>query len=933
MGDFEAEMTKGGTLDVSLKNDNSLDSAVIIGAYGSKQKREDLVGSAFQVGAEQFKNLPKDRIEGLLTGAVPGLVIEPNTDGAGTPRTRFSIRVRGSASLTASNEPLWIIDGVPMYTGGETNIMPGTSYSVSPLSLINPDDIESMTVLKDADQTSIYGANGSNGVVIITTKSGSFETPMRITANVSYGVSTPDYSTMFKVMNAQQYMEVAKEAWANAGNSADSFPYLDNPYNSYSTTSTDWARLYLSPASTKNISLSLRSGTKKISNLISASYFDDSNVQHSNKTKRFTLNQKNDIKFGERVNLALGLSASYTIDDLFAISSSYLDALPIFEPYNADGSYRLYNYLNYYVDADGVEHYTKKKFHDNDIPDANENEDRQIAMVTAANANLRVKILEGLNLSTIFRLNYHHVHEDEFGSVKTLSGVDSNGDPYGSSRRNDATYLDWASINQLTFDRNFGRSRFYAMGGLELRHHLTKTLSASGYGFLNDYIQEMSFLDKENIYTNSGTTVTRNLSYFGRAEYNFDKRYYLAANIRRDGTSDFGAYSKWDSFWSVGASWNIHNENFFKSNVINMMKLKLSVGDNGNSRVGTSNFAGTYLYSTSYGYGGKMGAQLGSVANPYLSWERTFNFNVGLRMEFLEGRLSFESEYYNNRTRDLISQVYTSRTISSDRVWANVGKMRNAGVEFSLESINIKRGDFVWSTRFNASHNDNRITELYNGVPISYGSSVDAVGHPRRALYLVRWAGVDPADGLPLWYDLEGNITKTYSTDNRVIIDGQEIAIGSISNDFSFGDWTLGFQINYKLGGKATPTYAHTLMYDGYDIIGGNQAVEVYYYRWRQPGDLTSFTKVSNSSLNSVYTSTRYMVSTTYFDLYNVSLSYRLPETLLRKISISDGSLTLSGNNLYFLTPHQSRKFNSYKTMSNGYPRVRKINLSLNLSF
>ncbi len=933
MSDKSVTVSKATTINVVLESDSNLDASVIVGAYGAKQKREDLVGSAFQINSDQLKNLPKDRVEDLLQGAVPGMKVEANSDYAGSPRTRYNIRVRGTSSMSASSEPLWIVDGVPMYTGSSTNTMPGMSYTVSPLSYINPDDIESMTVLKDADQTSIYGANGSNGVILITTKSGSYNTPLRLTANVSYGISMPDYSTMFKMMTADQYREVAQEAWVNAGNDMKDYPFVDNPYNSYSTTSTDWARLYLSPASTVNASLSLRNGTKKMANTISASFYSDNNIQHSNTTRRFTLNERNQIKIHEKVRLDFNLSAAFTLNELFPISNSYLDALPIYEPYNADGSYRLYNYLYYKVLPDGKESYTKKKFHDNEIPDALENENNQLTVVTSASANLRVNIVKGLDFNTQFKAHYQHSHEDQFTSIKTVGGIDSNGNPYGAAGRADASYLDWTSISQLSYDRTFGRHRINAMGVFELRHHRHKTLSASGYGFINDYIQEMSYLDKENLYTNSSTTVNRNLSYLGRLEYNYDKRYYIAGNFRRDGSSDFGIYSQWDNFWSVGLSWNVHNEPFFEADNIDMLKFKVSVGDNGNSRTGNSTFEGTWTYSPSYSYNGKVGSQLGTVANPYLSWEKTRNFNVGFRMEILDKRLNFEVEYYNNNTRDLISKIYTSRTISSDRIFANVGKLNNQGLEFTLESMNISRNAFTWTTRFNAAHNRNRITELYNDMPTSYGTTVDAVGHSRSAYYLVRWAGVDPADGSPMWYDLNGNITKTYSTDNRVIIDNDEIVFGSLTNYFTLRNWTLSFQINYNIGGLVLASYADRFMSDGYNIIDGNQAVEVYYYRWKKPGDIAAFPKVSNSSTGSTYSSTRNLYDKTYFDLYNVALTYNIPSGFLRKLKIADASLTLSGNNLYFLTPHQNSQFNSYKTMAHGYPRVRRISLALNVTF
>lgn len=319
LGMTTKEFTVSGpkTLNVSLMDDSSLEEAVIVGAYGVKQKKEDMIGSAFQVNADALKDKPKARIDNILNGLVPGLLVENNTDAAGSTRGRLNVRVRGNASLSASNEPLWIIDGVPTYTGGRTNLMPGMSTSVSPLSLIDPNDIESITVLKDADQTTIYGANGANGVILVTTKRGvAGNMPLKVSATVNYGVSAPDKSTMVKVMNASQYLEVAKEAWVNGGNKMSDFPYQDNDYNSYSTTSTDWFNEYIGLGSTLYASLSLSTGTKKAKTYVSGSYYRNENTVKTDESQRFYLRMNQDYDLTERLKMGVSLMATYNNDDL-----------------------------------------------------------------------------------------------------------------------------------------------------------------------------------------------------------------------------------------------------------------------------------------------------------------------------------------------------------------------------------------------------------------------------------------------------------------------------------------------------------------------------------------------------------------------------------------------------------------------------------------
>lgn len=333
LGMTTKEFTVSGpkTLNVSLMDDSSLEEAVIVGAYGVKQKKEDMIGSAFQVNADALKDKPKARIDNILNGLVPGLLVENNTDAAGSTRGRLNVRVRGNASLSASNEPLWIIDGVPTYTGGRNNLMPGMSTSVSPLSLIDPNDIESITVLKDADQTTIYGANGANGVILVTTKRGVAENmPLKVSATVNYGVAAPDKSTMVKVMNASQYLEVAKEAWVNGGNKMSDFPYQDNDYNSYSTTSTDWFNEYIGLGSTLYASLSLSTGTKKAKTYVSGSYYRNENTVKADESQRFYLRMNQDYDLTERLKMGVSLMATYNNDDLFPLSYEYLENLPIF---------------------------------------------------------------------------------------------------------------------------------------------------------------------------------------------------------------------------------------------------------------------------------------------------------------------------------------------------------------------------------------------------------------------------------------------------------------------------------------------------------------------------------------------------------------------------------------------------------------------------
>lgn len=923
------------TINVSLSSDSTLESAVIVGAYGTIQRREDLTGSAFQINSDLLVNQSLARVDTMLEGLIPGLTMDESNDTAGSTRTRFYTRIRGEGSLSGSSEPLWVIDGVPQYTGNANNSMPGMSYTISPLSYLNPDDIESVTVLKDADQVSIYGANGANGVILITTKQGRRNTPLRVNASLRYGVATIDRSTVFKAMNAAQYMEVAKEAWVNSGKTIENFPFQDNEYNSYSTTDTNWPELYFGLGDEMSASLSINYGTQQMSGRVSGSFYRKDNVVKTDNQQRFTLSTRNDFAFGKKVHFIVGLNASYNNNNLFSVGSSYIyEVQPIFSPYLNDGTtYRLYNQIWDETKNGGKGDWTMRKFTFNGLPGREYDDNIQRTVVTDGNFQLSWEIVKGLNLRNTFGFKYNSGHEDQYTSRNTLSGM-SDGVPVGWSSKRDVSYMSWSNNTIMEYNRTFAQKyRVKGMAGLELVDQLNKYSYISGSGFMNDNIKELEYADNisQGSWTNSKHS--REMSYFGRVEFGYDSRYNISGNIRRNGNSIFGKYSKWGTFWSVGTSWNIHKEHFFNVPAIKALSLKASYGKAGSSKIDATTATGTYLYSDAYSYMGSAGALVGSAPNPGLSWETTWQFNTGLRTSLACG-LDFEVEYYNYLTTDLLSKVYVSRTITEDRVYANLGSVRNQGIEVSVDYDVIRTKDWNWNIHLNAAHNSNRIEKLYNGVPTSFGSTIWMEGQSTETHMLIRWAGVDPLDGSPLWYDKNGSLTKTYDYNNRVPCGTPNPDVsGGMHTSLRWKGLTLSAQLKYMIGGLANPGYGLRMMGDGYDIISGNQAVEVYYYRWKQPGDLASFPKVNNNSQHSLSYNNRLLMSRTNFSLNNITLSYQFPDRILNAMKVRDFGLSLICDNVYLFCPGMDAVFNSYKTMKSGYPSTRTYTLALSVSF
>lgn len=926
---------KGSVARVMMKEDaTALQDVVVIGAYGTAQKRSDLVGSAYQVNADQLKGLPQQRLDVMLDGLIPGVKIDPNTADPGSPRTRYEVRVRGEASLNASNEPLWVVDGTPMYTGDRTNQMPGTSYTVSPLSFLNPEDIASVTVLKDATATSIYGADGANGVILVTTKKGR-QGKMRITVNTQYGIAHIDESTAPKVLGAKEWLSLAREAYANSGKDMRTFPFQDNELNQYSTTDTDWRDVFYDTGTTFLTNVGVSGGNQKSDYYVSGQYYQNDKTVKGNTQQRLSLATNINLKLNKRLKVGVDISASYNNNDLFALGREYYELLPIYSPYNADGTLRLYNMEVDGLNADGTPHFTKKRFISNSVLEREQNDNNQKTWYLRSNFTLKYEILKGLTYTGQFAYDYNSTLEETYSSQKNWTGMDTDGTPIGYARRSSVDITNWNTIHHLNFNRTFGRHSVSALAGFEAGSRDYTTMYVTGSGFINDNIRDVSQANTTKGYNSSSRR--RKVSLLGQATYSYDHRYYLTVNARKDGNSQFGSDVRWANFASVGASWNVHNEKFFNIPWVNVLKLKASYGANGNSRLGSQESQGTYVYSSSYSYNGELGGVLGTIPNSRLSWETTYMTNLGLRLAVLN-RIDFEIEYYHNQTKNLLSRLPISLLTGDTSAYRNVGEIVNKGIEINLTTRNFvakKDGDFAWTTDFNLAHNQNRLTKSYNGTQVNFGEISWIEGQDTKTYYMVRWAGVDPLDGSPMWYDANGNITKVYdSTNNRVRGKSANPTVtGGMTNTLSYKNFSLRFLLNYQFGGYAYSSFASIMNSDGYNVLSYNQAIEQRNY-WRNPGDIAMNTRPqAGVSTGSSRTSTRYLYKKDLVRLQNVVFTYQLPRSLVNGWKLSNASVSLIADNLLAYSPYSGSDHNSYKTLMSGYPLERTFTLSLNVGF
>lgn len=936
MGTVTEQINGRSTINITLEPSSvALDDVIVVGAYGTAQKREDLVGSMYQVNAEDLKNLPQQRIDAMLDGLIPGLTVGPNSDSPDSPRMRYNTRIRGESSLSASNEPLWVIDGVPIYTGGHTSIIPGVNVSVSPLSFLNPDDIQSMTVLKDASATAIYGADGSNGVILVTTKRGQ-EGKVQTSLNLQYGIETIDKSTKFKVLNAEQYMELAKESYLNGGNDMKYFPYVDNELNSYSTTDTDWTDVFYDTGSTFQVNLALRGGTDKTKFYTSGSYYENTGTVKGNKQQRFSVRTNNDFKFLDVFTVTVGLQGSYNNNDMFNPGHKYYQELPIFSPYNPDGSMRLYNKLISGSNPDGSPKWVTNRYL-NSVAEREENINNQKAWYFTGNLQLRWDIIEGLSYTGQFGLDYQSRRAEEYSARTNWTGMSTSEGPYGYSTRSTFEAVNWTTVHRLNFIRTFfEKHKVEALFGFEAGSRDYTTVGATGKGFINDNVQDVTYANERN--GSNSSSRMRKMSLIGQLSYSFDRRYYIIGNIRRDGNSDFGSDVRWAQFGSVGLSWNVNNEKWYPWDWMDVCKLSASYGVDGNSRLGSQQALGLYSYGNSYAYGGEVGGVQSGVANRKLSWETTYKKNLRLRLRFLT-RFEIELEGYHNQTKNLLTNLDTSRTTGDTRVYRNVGEILNQGYEVTITTDNIlpaHNGGFSWTTTFNLSHNSNKLLKLYNGIQknMGTGSTTWKEGYDTNTWYLVRWAGVDPRNGAPMWYDKNGNVTHTFSSADRVTYGTPSPDFtGGMTNTFTYKGFTLRLMLNYTFGGYAMSSFGSRSNYDGYNIRTQNQSVN-QLDRWQNPGDLAINPKpIWDVSTSSGMNSTRFLYRKDCIRLHNLALTYQLPQKFIRRIGMNSASVSFIGDNLYTWTPDQKSKTNSYKTCMSGFPTARQFSLSIMTAF
>jgi TonB-linked SusC/RagA family outer membrane protein len=916
---------------ITLHTNENVNDDVVVMAYGQKKKKTEMVGSAFQINSDRIAQMPAGRIDAILEGQMPGVRVTFNTDDASSTKQRLNIRVRGQGTFYASAEPLWVVDGTPVFTGDRTNLIPGIQTAVTPLSYINPEDIESITVLKDAAAAAIYGANASNGVILVTTKSGKVTKP-KLSLSLQNGFSSINKSTKFKTLNASEYLELAKESFVNTGKGLVEFPYTDNDLNNYSTTNTDWVDEFYENGVLNNATLAYRGGTQKFKYSFSGGYFNDKSAIVGNTQNRISLQSNMSYQVTNKLSVTLITRGSHNKNKTFNPGQDYLNFLPIYSPYNNDGTYRLYNKRITGLNPAGEPVYSTVRFF-NSVAERDQNDDIQKTNVLNNNILVSYKLFTGLTSTTQYGMDVQETKQNIYKARTNWEGMDQQGNPVGYAYRAYNKTITSTFIERLNYSKAIGAHRIDVLAGLELNKNKYNTRYIYASGFADDNHRNIDHAATINT-RDSSKRETKSASYFGQLSYNYDERYYFQLTGRRDGSSTFGKAARWGEFYAVGLGWNIKKELLNHIPAVNVLKLDATYGNTGNSRISLQEAFGIYTFNSGSAYNGSTGATMSNIPNAKLRWEEARQTNIKLNIGLFD-RLTILLEGYRKKTVQAIVGNTVSRTTGETSAQSNTGSLSNTGIEatINLDIIKNKKG-FQWWIEVNAAHNKNKAIALYNDNDKAQGNFLWRTGYDLNTLYLIRWAGVDPRDGAPLWYDVNGNVTRVYSLDNRV--PGKSAnpdLFGGLRTGVTYKNFSVSALFTYVIGGYQFSTFSRSMNSDGLNIEADNQSVN-QLDRWQQPGDVALNPKpIWGVSTRSTMNSTRYVFNTTNIRLGNVVLGYDLPELSTKRLGIERCNISLIANELLFWTPYDKTNRNSFKQSRSGYPTQSSFLVALNITF
>ncbi|WP_026954837.1 SusC/RagA family TonB-linked outer membrane protein [Algoriphagus vanfongensis] len=910
------EVTIGNrsTIDVALEPDVQSLSEFVITSYGDQSKRE-VTGAIASVKGEVFQDLPVQSFDRAMQGRIAGVQVTSST---GQPGGALNVRIRGEGSINASNEPLYIVDGVQVQNGGLSG-----QGSQNALASINPNDIESIEVLKDAAAAAIYGAQAANGVVLITTKRGK-KGKTNVRLSVQEGIVKP--LELYEVMNATQLATIKRDAYINAGlNPANAAATFGNPEDP-NLQSYDWVDALYRDARLSVYDLSVSGGDEKTTFYLSGSYTDQeaqiimSDYQRA--TGRLNLTHRPNQRFTVSASLSLAYQNSNgTIDRGNFVNGPFVagySARPNVPIYNEDGTYAAYpsNHLFGYNIVQGV----------------NEETRNAKTVQTVSNLSLNYQIVPWLSWTSYFGLDFSD-NADVNNRPSTIPAFSSYG---GSSVFTGRRKTNFNTNHNFNFNKTFNEVHTVTgILGFEYKVGNEDLQSATGRGFPNPtliYLQNAA----TPFAVNSNYTEYKRAGFFGQVKYDYDDRYTADVTMRRDGSSRFGSENKWGTFGAVSVGWRLSSEAFLEDVYwLDNLRVRGSYGITGNSNI--DNFASRTLVGSSGQYLGAGGLTVSQLGNDLLTWEEAETFNFGFDATLFNGRIITTVDFWRRNSNSLLFDTPLPVDSGFDGITRNTGSVRNQGIDFDIQTTNIVSGKFQWSTAFNLTVLENELMSLYDGLD-RIGNEL-IVGRPINFFYTNEYLGVNPANGLAMYDDGNGGYTYLVG-ESSLAYRGTALptSYGGLANTFSYGPLSLEVFFQGQFGNKVWNSDIYNL--GSWGSAPDNQWVTQLDY-WKQPGDITTvgmpYEGGQAPGTSNIGTgSTRLLSDGGYVRLKQVTLKYTLGTQAASKIGMSSATVYLQGMNLATFTKYNGidPEVNSVGTSTYGsYPNGKQITAGINLNF
>ena len=899
----EVRVPKNGILNVALSSESlNLDEVVVTG-YGNFSK-SSFTGSANTLRADMLKNVPVLSVEQKLQGMTTGVNI---TSGSGQPGANQSIRIRGMGSFNASNEPLFVIDGVPVTsgnmgagTGADAAYMNNAKTNI--MSTLNPADIENITVIKDAAAASLYGSRAANGVILITTKKGGVgRTKVALRVSGGFSGAAVDFRP---TLNGDQRREMIYEGLYNSAidkglespsayAEANIDMYAGIPEQGY----TDWRNELLRTAHNQNYEVSASGGNERTTFYSSLGFNRQEGLVENSSLDRYSARLNVTQKVGSRgeiggnmmftqMNQEMNEERGSNINPFLCVAVSATPSMPVRD---ASG-----NYIGSYAGTNV-----------NPLRDirTDYNRSRMTRMFSTGYAS--VDIVKGLKLKET--LSYDYTVQKDSRYLNPLSGAGPKSGSDAQTSKGFTEYGKLLSSTSINFTRTFAaRHHLDVLAAYELESYQSDKAMGEKAKLPSDVLLEPDNAALLKSFASS-TQAYRMISYLSRLNYDYDDRYYIAGSYRRDGSSRLAPESRWGDFWSVSSMWHLSNESFMKAvkPVLNDVKIRASYGVNGNQPGAFYGYMGLYSYGQNYM--GAAGSYESAQANPGLKWEKNYNLNLGLDLSFIN-RIFVTLEYYNRDTKDLLYNRPISATTGFLNYLANIGQLNNKGVEFELRTINFATPDFNWTSVLNLTHNRNKIVTLDGDMKQSIEGSwfIHKVGLPYNSFYVKEFAGVDSQTGKALYYlntqDEQGNYNREKTDDaskaEAIPYKSADPKIaGGFTNILSYKWFDLGLTFTYSLGGYSFDKTGTLIETDGSKEKSYNLPAYALD-RWQSPGDITDVPRFVLEQGAGPQNSSRYIHSTDHIRLKNLTLGFTLPGQWTQKALIENARIYFSGTNL-----------------------------------